>query len=125
MARQLSQSRIETLLRRTGRHFARNRRLGGALFLQAYSALRTSPEPSPLRPPARGATHYQSLRTLANRPAYSMAAYEATPATTSTMPGTANSTNSALQTASQSHAAVPKLWPGRAVAGWESPGSAG
>jgi transposase len=49
--------------------YARNRRLGDALFLQAYSALRTSPGARALydRQRARGATHYQALRTLANR----------------------------------------------------------
>jgi transposase len=49
--------------------YARNRRLGDALFLQAYSALRTSPGARTFydRQRARGATHYQALRTLANR----------------------------------------------------------
>ena len=49
--------------------YARNRRLGDALFLQAYSALRTSPGARALydHQRARGATHYQALRTLANR----------------------------------------------------------
>ena len=49
--------------------YARNRRLGDALFLQAYSALRASPGARAFydRHRARGATHYQALRTLANR----------------------------------------------------------
>ena len=49
--------------------YARNRRLGDALFLQAYSALRTSPGARACydRQRARGATHYQALRALANR----------------------------------------------------------
>jgi transposase len=49
--------------------YARNRRLGDALFQQAYSALRASPGARDLydRQRARGATHYQALRALANR----------------------------------------------------------
>jgi len=49
--------------------YARNRRLGDALFLQAYSALRSSPGARAYydQQRARGATHYQALRTLANR----------------------------------------------------------
>jgi hypothetical protein len=48
--------------------YARNRRLGDALILQAYSALRTSGARALYdRQRARGATHYQALRTLANR----------------------------------------------------------
>ena len=49
--------------------YARNRRLGDALFLQAYSALRSSPGARQFydRQRARGATHYQALRALANR----------------------------------------------------------
>ena len=49
--------------------YARNRRLGDALFLQAYSALRTSAGARAYydRQRARGATHYQALRALANR----------------------------------------------------------
>ena len=49
--------------------YARNRRLGDALFLQAYSALRASPGARAYydRQRARGATHYQALRALANR----------------------------------------------------------
>jgi transposase len=49
--------------------YARNRRLGDALFLQAYSALRSSPGARAFydRQRARGATHYQALRALANR----------------------------------------------------------
>jgi transposase len=49
--------------------YARNRRLGDALFLQAYSALRVSPGARRCydRQRARGATHYQALRTVANR----------------------------------------------------------
>ena len=49
--------------------YARNRRLGDALFLQAYSALRSSPGARAYydRQRARGATHYQALRALANR----------------------------------------------------------
>ena len=50
-------------------HYARNRRLGDALFRQAYSALRASPGARACydRQRARGASHYQALRTLANR----------------------------------------------------------
>jgi len=49
--------------------YARNRRLGDALFLQAYSALRASPGARAFydRQRDRGATHYQALRALANR----------------------------------------------------------
>jgi transposase len=49
--------------------YARNRRLGDALFLQAYSALRSSPGARAFydQHRARGATHHQALRTLANR----------------------------------------------------------
>ena len=49
--------------------YARNRRLGDALFLQAYSALRSSPGARGFydQHRARGATHYQALRALANR----------------------------------------------------------
>jgi hypothetical protein len=49
--------------------YARNRRLGDALFLQAYSALRASPGARAFYDAqrARGATHYQALRALANR----------------------------------------------------------
>ena len=49
--------------------YARNRRLGDALFRQAYSALRSSPGARAFydQHRARGATHYQALRSLANR----------------------------------------------------------
>ena len=49
--------------------YARNRRLGDALFLQAYSALRFSPGARAFydRQRARGATHYQALRAVGNR----------------------------------------------------------
>jgi hypothetical protein len=49
--------------------YARNRRLGDALFRQAYSALQASPGARACydRQRARGASHYQALRTLANR----------------------------------------------------------
>ena len=49
--------------------FARNRRLGDALLLQAFAALNNSPGARAFydRQRARGATHYQALRTLANR----------------------------------------------------------
>lgn len=49
--------------------YARNRRLGDALFLQAYSALRVSPGARNYydRHRAKGATHYQALRALASR----------------------------------------------------------
>jgi len=49
--------------------FARNRRLGDALFLQAFAALNNSAGARAFydRQRARGATHYQALRTLANR----------------------------------------------------------
>ena len=49
--------------------YARNRRLGDALFLQAYSALRSSPGARAFydRQRARGATHNQALRAVANR----------------------------------------------------------
>ena len=49
--------------------YARNRRLGDALLRQAYSALRASPGARAYydQHRARGATHYQALRSLANR----------------------------------------------------------
>ena len=49
--------------------YARNRRLGDALFLQAFAALNKSPGARAFydRQRARGAAHYQALRTLANR----------------------------------------------------------
>jgi hypothetical protein len=49
--------------------FARNRRLGDALFLQAFAALNNSPGARAFydRQRARGANHYQALRALANR----------------------------------------------------------
>ena len=49
--------------------YARNRRLGDALFLQAYSALRASPGARAFYDGQRdrGATHYQALRAVANR----------------------------------------------------------
>jgi transposase len=49
--------------------FARNRRLGDALLLQAFAALNSSTGARAFydRQRARGATHYQALRTLANR----------------------------------------------------------
>ena len=49
--------------------FARNRRLGDALFLQAFAALNKSPGARAFydQQRARGATHYQALRALANR----------------------------------------------------------
>ena len=49
--------------------YARNRRLGDALFLQAFCALHASPGARAYydRHRARGATHHQALRALANR----------------------------------------------------------
>ena len=49
--------------------FARNRRLGDALLLQGFAALNHSPGARAFydRQRARGATHYQALRALANR----------------------------------------------------------
>jgi Transposase/Transposase IS116/IS110/IS902 family len=49
--------------------FARNRRLGDALLLQGFAALNNSPGARAFydRQRDRGATHYQALRTLANR----------------------------------------------------------
>jgi transposase len=49
--------------------YARNRRLGDALLLQAYASLRVSPGARAYYDEhrARGATHYQALRALANR----------------------------------------------------------
>ena len=49
--------------------YARNRRLGDALMLQAYCALRVSPGARAYydQHRARGATHYQALRAVANR----------------------------------------------------------
>ena len=49
--------------------YARNRRLGDALFLQAFAALNNSPGARAFydRHRAGGATHYQALRALANR----------------------------------------------------------
>jgi Transposase IS116/IS110/IS902 family len=80
--------------------YARNRRRGDALFLQAYSALRASPGARAFydRQRDHGATHYQALRALANRLVGILhGCLQTTPATTSTSPGTANQTNSALQ----------------------------
>jgi transposase len=80
--------------------YARNRRLGDALFLQAYSALRASPGARAFydRQRARGTTHYQTLRALANRLVGIL--HGCLPNHTlynDTSPGTANQTNSALQ----------------------------
>ena len=49
--------------------YARNRRLGDALFRQAYSALQSSPGARAFYDGqrTRGATHYQALRAVANR----------------------------------------------------------
>jgi Transposase/Transposase IS116/IS110/IS902 family len=49
--------------------FARNRRLGDALFLQAFASLNNSPGARAFydQQRARGTTHYQALRALANR----------------------------------------------------------
>jgi hypothetical protein len=49
--------------------FARNRRLADALYLWAFSALTRSTGARALydRQRARGATHHQALRALANR----------------------------------------------------------
>jgi hypothetical protein len=49
--------------------YARNRRLADALYQQAFAALSTSPGARAYydRQRARGATHHQALRTLANR----------------------------------------------------------
>lgn len=49
--------------------FARNRRLGDALYQQALTAIRQSPGARALydRQRARGATHHQALRALGNR----------------------------------------------------------
>jgi hypothetical protein len=49
--------------------YARNRRLGDALLLQAYAALRVSPGARAYYDARRagGATHYQALRAVANR----------------------------------------------------------
>jgi transposase len=49
--------------------YARNRRLGDALFLQAFAALNNSPGARAYydQHRDRGATHYQALRALANR----------------------------------------------------------
>ena len=80
--------------------YARNRRLGDALFLQAFAALNNSPGARAFYDAqrARGATHYQALRTLANRlVGISTGAYEPTPSTTNTSPGTPKLTNSAPQ----------------------------
>jgi transposase len=49
--------------------YARNRRLGDALYFQAFSALSTSPGARAYYDErrARGATHHQALRAVANR----------------------------------------------------------
>ena len=49
--------------------YARNRRLADALHQQAFAALTASPGARACydRQRARGASHYQALRTLANR----------------------------------------------------------
>ena len=48
---------------------ARNRRLGDALYQQAFCALKSSPGARAFydRQRARGATHHQALRALGNR----------------------------------------------------------
>jgi transposase len=78
--------------------FARNRRLGDALFLQAFAALNNSPGARAFydRQRAHGATHYQALRTLANRLVGILHGCLRTHTpTTNTTPGTPNQTNSA------------------------------
>jgi hypothetical protein len=49
--------------------YTRNRRLADALYQQAFAALSTSPGARTYydQHRARGATHHQALRTLANR----------------------------------------------------------
>ena len=71
--------------------YARNRRLGDALFLQAFAALSVSPgarayyDPTePVAPP----TTKPSAPSRTGSSASSTAAWHATPATTSTAPGT-------------------------------------
>ena len=78
--------------------FARNRRLGDALFLQAFAALNNSTGARAFydRQRARGTTHYQpSEPSQTGSSAFSTAACEPTPSTTNTTPGTPNQTNSA------------------------------
>jgi len=78
--------------------FARNRRLGDALFLQAFAALnnplapaRSTTDSAPAAP--RTTKPSEPLRTGSS--ASSTAACEPTPSTTNTTPGTPNQTNSA------------------------------
>jgi hypothetical protein len=80
--------------------FARNRRLGDALLLQAFAALNNSPAPAPFmtdNAPVAPSTTGPCAPSRTGSLASSTAAYEATPATTNTSPGTAKQTNSALQ----------------------------
>ena len=70
--------------------YVRNRRLADALYQQALSALTTSPGARAHydRHRARGATHHQALRALANRLVGILtAACASTPPTTRTPPG--------------------------------------
>ena len=80
--------------------YARNRRLGDALFLQAFGAFEHPPAPAPSTTgtaPAAPPTTKPSAPSRTGSSASSTAAYEATPSTTNTSPGTPNQTNSALQ----------------------------
>ena len=80
--------------------YARNRRLGDALFLQAYAALNAHPAPGPSTTdsaPAAPPTTKPSAPSRTGSSASSTAACQPTPATTNTAPGTPNQTNSALQ----------------------------
>jgi Transposase/Transposase IS116/IS110/IS902 family len=80
--------------------FARNGRLGDALFLQAFAHSTTHRAPAPFMTdsaPVAPPTTRPSALSRTGSLASSTAACEATPATTSTSPGTANQTNSALQ----------------------------
>jgi hypothetical protein len=80
--------------------FARNRRLGDALLLQGFAALNNSPGARAFydRQRARGATHYQALRPLANRLVGILhGCLRTQPSTTNTSHGTPNQTISAPQ----------------------------
>ena len=80
--------------------YARNRRLGDALFLQAYAALNLTRRPRLLRPAARPRRHPLPSPPCPREPARRhppRLPANATPSTTNTAPGTPNQTNSAPQ----------------------------
>jgi Transposase IS116/IS110/IS902 family len=80
--------------------YARNRRLGDALFLQAFAALHNSPGDRTFydrQPAGAPPTTKPYAPSPIGSSASSTAAYETTPSTRNTLPGTTNQTNSAPQ----------------------------